>query len=262
MTKYDVLLWSKNGSANLPRVLKRFDEVVPEKIINQKILIDDCSKDNTREIARAHNWRVVTNRGHGISEGANTGLEFVETKTFISIEQDILLSREWFRKIPPLLKRKNVAIASGVRLPNSPAYLRRIQEFTLERYRKHGRTLARTLDNTIYKTSIIKDLGGFPKLPPSRAGVDRELYRSLSERRDMRWRVDFSVISTHLRAGLRDELNHYYWYGKDNNPKKSLRILATSPLMGLTIALKKRSPESFFVYPLMRFQFLRGALEK
>lgn len=58
---------------------------------------------------------------------------------------------------------------------------------------------------------MVRRLGGFPKLSVS-AGVDNVLAQRI-HLSGYRWKVDWSVKSIHLRAGLKDELAHYYWYG-------------------------------------------------
>lgn len=71
-------------------------------------------------------------------------------------------------------------------------------------------TLGKALDNTIYKTEIIKRLGGFPKMRVN-AGVETILAYMVTEA-GYYWVVDYNTQSTHLRSGLRQELNHQEWY--------------------------------------------------
>lgn len=250
--RYDILLWAKNGSRTLHEVLKRIAQIIPENQTGQRILIDDYSSDNTRKIGLAHGWRVIFNYGKGISAGANSGLIHVETDRFISIEQDLLLAKNWFRKIPPLLNNPNVDIASGIRLPDNPPYLRKLQEATFERYQKGGKWGSRTLDNTVYRTKAMRAIGGFPQVKDQEVGT--ELFKTLP------WKTDFSVISTHLRKGIRQELDHYRWYGETMNSRQSLKHFVISPLRALEMALKTRSPPILFLYPLIRFNMLKGSL--
>ncbi len=65
-------------------------------------MADDASSDGTQNIASSFGWSVIPNKGHGISDGANTALEAVTSDFFISFEQDLLLAPDWWQKIPPL----------------------------------------------------------------------------------------------------------------------------------------------------------------
>jgi hypothetical protein len=154
--------------------------------------------------------------------------------------------------------------------------LKKLQEFTAENYKNEEKPgqffpYVKTLDNTIYKTSIIRQLGGFPKLQVS-AGVDHVLAQKVHAA-GYRWKVDYDVKSVHLRTGLEDELSHNYWYGACadtlesslfNRPAKTRALilrLIFSPAMGLQIAVKTKAPQALYIYPLLRLAFLRGVLD-
>jgi glycosyltransferase involved in cell wall biosynthesis len=269
-------MWTKNGSRTLPLVLKKIEEVIPQHLVQNKILVDDHSVDNTREIAESFGWWVIPNEGKGISDGANTALKHVKSEFFISFEQDLLLAKEWWEKVPKLLKKKRVAIASGIRLPDKPLSIRKLQEHVFRNYRQQYQKDERfikgkTLDNTIYRTEILRKIGGFPKLDIS-AGVDTVLAYRIYDYR-YRWLVDFDVVSIHLREELWNEVKHYYWYGKCyNGLRKALgekriapiwRIFLTtiySPVKGSIIAFKERCIYLVLVYPLIRIAILFGVI--
>jgi len=272
ITKVDLVMWTKNGGNTLSAVLKRINQVIPPEIVHKRLIVDDKSTDSTREIAKSFGWAVISNEGSGISDGANTALKNVESEYFVSFEQDLLLARDWWQKIPKYLENQKIAIVSGVRIPDSPSSIRKIEEYTLERYQKSKDLQAflygKTLDNTIYRTKVIRELGGFPKLKVS-AGVDNALAQKVVSK-DLTWKVDFNVQSVHLRKGLIHELSHAYWYGtsfntlypvlfrKNISVKKIILQFLYSPIRGLEIALKKNSPETIIIYPMIRFAVLRG----
>jgi glycosyltransferase involved in cell wall biosynthesis len=266
----DVVMWARNGGRTLPKVLSQIDRVIPAEAMHRKILVDDHSVDNTVKIARDFNWEVYENPEGGISAGANEALRHVDCEYFISVEQDVILADDWWDKVPPLLSDDRVAVASGIRLPNIPA-LRKLYEYVMERYKKntqkyiHSAFLGVTIDNTIYKTRYIRMLGGFPRLKVS-GGVDGTLAKNIFSR-SLEWRVNFEVVSTHLRSSILEELKHWYWYGtcapELGGRKAMTRILLIScysPLRGVEIALKKRSLEMVFVYPAMRWAMTIGTV--
>lgn len=51
---------------------------------------------------------------------------------FISVEQDVILERDWWGKIPKYMEDKRVAVAQGVRVATHPT-LRKLDEYVLER---------------------------------------------------------------------------------------------------------------------------------
>jgi glycosyltransferase involved in cell wall biosynthesis len=268
-------MWTLNGAETLPCVLKRIGEVIPSSSVNKRVIIDDGSLDNTREIAHSFGWQVFANEGNGISDGASTALKHVESERFASFEQDLLLSKDWWRRIPAHLNHPRVVVASGIRLPNQPLALRKIQEYVVERYQSSPGSesflYGKTLDNTIYKTEAVRSLGGFPKLSVS-AGVDNILAKQVSLH-DLEWKVDFAVKSTHLRKGLKQELSHYYWYGtcsvsldpllfkRNVNLNAMILRFLFSPTRGLEIAIKKTSVIAIIYYPLLRFAILKGVID-
>lgn len=268
-------MWSKNGEKCLSEVLARIDDVIPTEVVQQKILVDDHSTDNTVKIAEDFNWNVYLNPKGGLSSGANEALRHVDCDFFVSVEQDVVLAKDWWSKIPCLLEGERIAVASGVRIPDKPIALRKLQEYTTERYRKETKhktsfVYGKTLDNTIYNTKIIRELGGFPKLKVS-AGVDTVLVKVLYDR-EFIWAVDFNVKSIHLRQGLIDELKHYYWYGTcrkelsiilSERSEKFIDILLRtgfSPLRGLQVAWKQRCWQIAYVYPLIRLSSFWGVI--
>ena len=287
--KVDLVMWTKNGGETLPSVLKRISEVIPETLINKRIIVDDDSSDDTRQIAAVFGWTVIPNKGHGISDGANTALANVTSEFFISFEQDLLLARDWWNRIPPLLENPKAVAASGMRFADKPRGIRKMQQYVAKKYRGESNlaswlrsrqmaafTLGKTLDNTIYKTSIVKALGGFPKMPVN-AGVDTILAYKLNLA-GYQWVVDYNVQSVHLRKGLRQELRHQYWYGTQlyaiwrrietetshSPPVTKFGIiyrLFTSPFTGLFVAVKTREPTIVYIHPLVRFYYMKGLLE-
>ena len=289
VNKVDLVMWTKNGAKTLPLVLKRINEVIPNRFVNQKVVVDDQSSDDTVSIARRFGWKTLFNEGQGISDGANTALKHVESERFVSFEQDLLLSLEWWKTIPPLLDSPNVAAASGMRFASQPRGVRALQVYVAKKYRGETNlaswlrnrenaafTLGSTLDNTIYKTAIIRSIGGFPKINVN-AGVDTTLAYRLRQA-GFSWRVNYDVQSVHLRGGLSHELRHQYWYGMQSReiwqrianetqqppPITKLGIIyrfIMSPFTGLFVAVKTKEPTITYIHPLIKLYYMRGFLE-
>jgi glycosyltransferase involved in cell wall biosynthesis len=289
IAKVDLVMWTKNGAETLPLVLKRIGEIIPSKFVNQRVIADDHSSDDTREIAKAFGWQVVFNEGHGISDGANTVLKRVQSEYFISFEQDLFLARDWWEKIPVSLENSTVAVVSGMRFADKPRGVRKLQQYVAKKYRGEAEleswlrtrqmaafTLGKTLDNTIYKTQVIKSIGGFPEMRVN-AGVDAVLAYKIGQA-SHHWVVNYAVQSTHLRQGLKQELQHQYWYATqlyeiwkriqietDKPPPITKNGIifrfCVSPFTGLFVAVKTKEPTITYIHPLVRFYYMRGLLE-
>jgi GT2 family glycosyltransferase len=274
--KVDLVMWIKNGAKTLPFVLRQIQYVIPKDVVKRKVIIDDDSFDDSKLIASRFGWSVYPNDGKGISDGANTALKYVESERFVSLEQDILLSPQWWSNVPRMLDEKDTVIASGTRFPNKPLGLRNLLEYNLEKYPRimedsDAFHYGKTLDNTIYRTEIIKNIGGFPRFKRKElhACVDNVLAKRVFDA-GFKCKVNYSVKSLHIRKGLRDELRHFYWYGTLNytlepyltgehaSVRKYLKNLLSSPKKGANLALKLNSPQLIYMYPMIHLALYRG----
>jgi hypothetical protein len=186
---------------------------------------------------------------------------------------------DWWPKIPSYLNQPRTVVSSGLRFPSYPVELRKLEEYNAEKIQQLKAKRAvefdvdnygKTLDNTMYKTNAIKLLGGFPK-PPVPAGIDTILSHKIRIN-NLKWTVDFTVRSVHLRNGIRDELRHYFSYakcfdalnqaqtGKPSPLRNYYKRFLLSPARGLEIAIKTKAPKIIVIYPLFRLTYLRGVV--
>jgi glycosyltransferase involved in cell wall biosynthesis len=258
--KVDLVMWAKDGEKYLPRVLKRIDEVIPSENTSRKIFVDDHSADQTVKIAKDFNWQVYQNPAHGISSGANEALRHVQTEFFVSLEQDVVLAKEWWEKIPIYMVNPDVVVAQGIRIAVNPT-LKILDEYT---YSREDTPVEVSLDNNLMRTKIIRQLGGFPDKCPICVVI--QLLDVISTT-NYRWIVDKSVISQHLRTNLQDYYRHiYHQYAACKCYKSNLRVNAklflTSPLRAIHMAITRKHMQLLYVYPRIRFNCLRGALSR
>ena len=279
---FDIVTWVKNGGWCLPKTLLQLEKALPSNFIHRKIAVDDASTDDSVKILKSFEWEVYKNRGKGISAGANYALHLVDCPYFMSFEQDLLLSPNWFNNVTPLVKG-NIAAASGIRFSDKAKTVRDIEQYVYKKYLMETRLapylqdrkesaflLGKTLDNTFYNTKIIRSIGGFPFMSSS-SGIDTILAYRI-RKKGFKWIVNPKVQSIHLRKNFTQNLRHQYWYSsalkemKLREPnftlslKQEIKKLATSPLAGFLMGFKMKNPKIFFVYPLLRFYRLRGFL--
>lgn len=268
ISKADLVMWARNGATVLPAVLKRINEVTPSEAVDKKIFVDDHSTDESASIAEDFGWIVFPNKKGGVGAGANFALRNVTNEHFVSLEQDVLLARDWWKKVPRHLERRDVVVAQGWRISDHPV-IRKMDEYEMKRF---SRSLY-SIDNTIYKTKVIRVLGGFPE-HLRYTGVDAYIHQRVLNA-GFKWVTDSSTISIHLRSGgLREQIRRYYLYGMDmpvlgkeelfvdtdvaSGLKRSLSIAVFSPFRALEIAIRKRCPQAVYYYPLIRFSHLAG----
>ena len=267
--KVDLVMWAKNGGRFLPAVLKRIDEVVPAESVNTKIFVDDKSTDNSRQIAQSFNWAVYDNPSGFVSGGTNTALHNVKMPFFVSIEQDVLLAKDWWDRIPPYMEDETVAVAQGIRLPTHPI-IRDLEPLDQERLNRqiNGQVpdYYWSIDNNIFRTKVIRNLGGFPTFEP--LAVDYFLMRRIEAETKYRWIVDPNVISDHIRLSLIDYFRHdetfirlttksQYGNSQAVSLSNMMRLTMTSPLRGLDLAIRKGDPMLSVIYPFYRLMYLR-----
>jgi len=275
--RLDMVMWAKNGAATLPLALGRLEECLPKEFVHRKIFVDDHSTDRSRAIAEDFNWEIHNNEEGGVAAGVNKAFSLVDCEYFFSIEQDLLLSYDWWNRVSALLEKPNVAVAQGWRLPpETQLILRRFEEYRLERYKKRSLPIF-SIDNTIFTSSVAKSIG----LVPSElkySGVDTYIYKSVVSL-GYSWAIDYDLVSTHLRqGGVREQISRYYRYGLDtpilerfklSSESKYIHqglgsvvgIFLFSPFRGFQIAAAKRCPQIVVYYPLIRFALLKGYLK-
>ncbi len=272
--KVDLVMWTLNGEKTLPLVLSRINEIIPKEIVNQRLIVDDGSKDNTVLIARKYGWNVIKNEGKGISDAANTALKQVQTSYFCSFEQDVFLSSNWWIKVSALiLNKEGVGAACGLRFLPRNNFCFSVEPYQLTRkdidfYGGYGKTL----DNTIWNTEALRSIGGFPKV--NFAGIDTFVFHLLDSK-GYKWLVDYNVKSLHLHyGGLLNEFKHYYFYGsslpqiysrlkslslyENENLSSLLLRFAKSPISSFKMAIRMHDSRLMLSYPIIRLCWLLG----
>jgi glycosyltransferase involved in cell wall biosynthesis len=259
-------MWTRDGGSFLSQVFKRIEEVIPPENLHKKVLVDDHSTDDTRSIAIDYGWAVYANPKTGIASGANEALCHVDCKYFVSVEQDVLLARDWWGTVAQHMNDEKVAVAQGVRFAVEPT-LRRLDEYLIRRDLSREDNTCMSLDNNIYKTSVVKSVGGFPEDCPICA--DRYLRKKIVEA-GYKWLIDENVISEHLQTSLSAYYHHAYVVTKLCSEKQlcstsllgNARVFATSPVSSLKLARRLKWPPVTWVYPISRFYCLKASLER
>ena len=264
----DLAMWTKNSERTLDAVLTRIEQVIPEQSVNHKFIIDDKSVDRTVEIAKQHGWDVYPNPDWGITSGANEALRRVETDRWVSFEHDLLLSKDWWRVVPKHLEREKVVIAQGIRLATNPL-IRELDTYIAGRIREQWESFVRfrSLDNTIYKTEVLRALGGFPRRCPVHYDI---ILWNLLLKKGYVWFPDSTVISSHIRESIVGDIRHRKYMSKlsglctcENRGERivvNLKHLAFSPFRGIIVAVNRRNLQLAPLYILYRVEMFWGSI--
>ncbi|QQG47422.1 MAG: glycosyltransferase [Candidatus Woesebacteria bacterium] len=173
----------KNEAQKLTIIIPAYKEAgsvgdTVKSLINQTtppkqiIVIDDCSTDNTAEVAKASGAKVVTPpHNTGTKAGAqNYGLSFVDTKYVMAIDADTIIAKDGVEKLLPALFEKNVVAACGSVIPRyrktlweRGRYIEYLMAFTF--YKPIQNYFEKPLISSgcfsVYKTKILKKMGGW-----------------------------------------------------------------------------------------------------
>ncbi len=248
--KVDLIMWTYNSEKNLPTVLQRIAQVIPPQCINRKIITDDNSTDRTREIAKEYGWEVHLNNGKGVNDNTKTALSLVSAPVFCSFEHDIILNPDWWQKISKHMDDPTVAVAQGVRVSTNRAF-RLIDDYSNRR----GDFGHESLDNNIAKTEFVRKFGY------NEVGTPPALQAA-----GLKWVLDRTVVSDHIRDSLWDNIMHDYkmqvYFPTPHMRLLNLRLLLTSPIRSIHMAYKMKYPLMLLVYPIDRLAIFFGSLRK
>ena len=158
----------------------------------------------------------------------------------------------------------DVAVSQGIRVPTNRT-LRAIWPPTSENFGQNYYA-CHSIDNTIYRTEVLRILGGFPR--KCRVCTDGWLKRNIEDA-GYRWIIDPTVVSWHIRSGVRstwkhDKQNHEMCTCGCHRRERTyrltsmLRLLLRSPLSGLKIAVRNNTPVVVFAYPFYRLIVLQA----
>jgi biofilm PGA synthesis N-glycosyltransferase PgaC len=149
------------------------------------IVVDDCSTDETAEVARAHGVTVLTPPANtGSKAGAQTfALPYVRTPLAMAIDADTTLAPDAIERLLPALEDPGVAAACGFVLPRRVRsvwergrYIEYLFAFTFYKQVQdyYGKPLISSGCFSMYRTDALRALGGWSN-------------RTLAEDMDLTW---------------------------------------------------------------------------
>jgi len=254
----DLVMWTYNSARTLGLCLDSVEKAVPEEYVHCKIAVDGNSRDETREILKAHGWTVYP-APSSIPGQANKALSLVDTDFYASFEHDIVLNDSWLHELYPKIQGDDkTAVIQGIRVNTGSKLLEALDaRYYVDREIPFWYY---SIDNNIYRTELIRWAGGYPYADPySSDGFLRKRLIDMG----YKWRVEGNVVSAHLKDSywrqMRQQVRAYatskvLWesYSSTSDAKRLLRLIAL-PIVGGRIAGFAHTPSAFLGYPLMKY---------
>ncbi|MBI2616029.1 MAG: glycosyltransferase [Gemmatimonadetes bacterium] len=149
------------------------------------VVVDDCSTDDTAEVARAYGVTVLTPPANtGSKAGAQTfALPYVRTALAMAIDADTTLAPDAIERLLPAFQDPRVAAACGFVLPRRVRsvwergrYIEYLFAFTFYKQVQdyYGKPLISSGCFSMYRTEALRQLGGWSN-------------RTLAEDMDLTW---------------------------------------------------------------------------
>jgi glycosyltransferase involved in cell wall biosynthesis len=195
--KYSFVIPSFNSSKTIERCLK---SIKHQKIKNNEIIVvDDCSTDNTIEIARRYaDLIIIKDKRSGPAKSRNLGWKMSKGDIIIFIDSDVYLGKNWAKEILPLLKKYDGVVSS---LKSNS------HDVTFEEWEE-------AVNFFVIKRKVLEKVGGYSEIFPYAAGEDSDLLiRILKKGYKIRnHKVNYIHDTSHKR------------YRKDNILKKFYKV--------------------------------------
>ena len=136
--KVDVAVCTYQSGKYLEQCLSSIEKTVP---VNEFIIVDHYSTDNTLEIARRHNARIFF-ENVGLGYARQIAIEHVKTPIFLFVDSDVVFyQQDWFYKAVSLFKEADVG-GVGIWTPSRlPLWRRRYADYWWKHFpaiRKYG----------------------------------------------------------------------------------------------------------------------------
>lgn len=220
-TYISVIIPARNESANIANVIKAILRQTPERGKLEVILVDDCSTDNTVEIARAAG-AVVIEAGLPVSAGnpaaaRNRGAIAARGDPLIFLDADCVVGEGWLQAILAAHARGESVVGGSLDLPAGLPVTARC-DYYCGWYLVHSRRPAgyvphQPAPNLSIRREVFFDSSGFEELPFSFASEERAWQAELRAKGHRIYFEPRAVAYHYNRSGLWNLLSRSYRWG-------------------------------------------------
>jgi len=150
--KVDVMVNTYNSGRVLDRCLASIRANIP---VRELFVVDRFSEDCTVEVARRYGAIIVQDDG-GIAEARALGFKLVETDLFVNVDSDIVLPKDWFRRMMHYWGDARVGCIWGIPLQVGTLYYK--YQTAFYRIRDPCRLHVPYIPNMIARRSLLCDI--------------------------------------------------------------------------------------------------------
>jgi glycosyltransferase involved in cell wall biosynthesis len=188
--------------------------------LDEIIVVDDGSKDKTREVASRFPVRVIRHeRNRGTAAARNTGFRAARNELVASLDADCVAEPDWLEHLVPLMDGPRVGAAAG-----------RVEEARLETVADRWRQAHLRLDwgntrvanppflfgaNGLHRKSVVQEVGGYDEVVWRWRVINEDGYISNRMReRGYRLIYDPSALVKHVKqdSGRSVLYNRWCWW--------------------------------------------------
>lgn len=191
------------GSA-LEHVLRQIIREIP---LNNLIVVYGSSKDKTKEVAEKFTKNVFWDEDKGLGAARNLGIRMASSTFVAMIDTDLILPRDWCKRILRNFEDSKVAAAMGYTIYGygCPPVQHLFEYWRRRNSGSYGCT------NTIFRRNLVLEIGNF-NADIRGAGEDYDLYKRVCSA-GYKWAFDRETISYHPMR-LFEFFHHVSWWAK------------------------------------------------
>jgi glycosyltransferase involved in cell wall biosynthesis len=200
----DVVVCTYNSERFLEPCLASIVRNVPVKTL---WIIDNYSKDGTLMIARRFGANIIKTHG-SLAEARKLSFLLAETPLFVNVDSDVILCKDWYRKIMKYWNRELGAL-SGITIDQHPLHSLYLQSMWKMRDATSYDILH--LPNAVFRADLLRDFSPPKGLCYGSVASEDEAIKAWINRKGFKI-ANCSVFSKHYSfPPLID--NKTYWYG-------------------------------------------------
>lgn len=128
--KLSLLTATKNNEDIIEKTLKSV-----KGLVNEIVIIDNGSKDNTLKIAKKYQAKIIYYKGKNLGRQYKKGLNYVKTNWVLILDSDESLSKNLLKEIKTLIKERKLSRFDGYIIPFQNHFLGRKINYGGENYK-------------------------------------------------------------------------------------------------------------------------------